>query len=228
MLISTWSDKGGTGKTTIAILAGIHFNAKLFDLDPQGDLLRWAEKAGRPCVALKGRGQQALVEAATSAEISVVDCPPGTDTAALQGMAFSQVVVIPTRSGDADLVALARALEGVTTVQKNGNPGLVPAVVLNALRDTARGHGIAKGLAVASGYTYIGEIKERVAYEESYAAGSTVLSAPTSIAAIEATAVLRRLEQVIQSLKGRGRKAKPVSTAQGKRADRGTRRQVAQ
>jgi len=208
MLISTWSDKGGTGKTTLAILAGMHFDANLLDLDPQGDLLRWAEKANRPCSAVTSRRQQALIDAAESDSITVVDCPPGTDSASLQGMAFSQVVIIPTRSGDADLVALARALEAVATVQKNGNPGLVPAVVLNAIRDTARAHGIAKALAVPRSYTYIGEIKERVAYEESYASGTTVLASSNGLAATEATEVLRRLEGVIASLKGKSRRPK--------------------
>jgi cellulose biosynthesis protein BcsQ len=218
MLISTWSDKGGTGKTTLAILAGMHFDANLLDLDPQGDLLRWAEKAKRPCSVVTSRRQQALIDAAESDAITVVDCPPGTDPSSLQGMAFSQVVIIPTRSGDADLVALARALEAVATIQQNGNPGLVPTVVLNAIRDTARAHGIAKALAVSRSYTYIGEIKERVAYEESYAAGTTVLASTNGLAATEATEVLRRLEGVLASLKGNSRRTKGKTSTEAKRA----------
>ena len=221
MLISTWSDKGGTGKTTLAILAGMHFDANLLDLDPQGDLLRWAEKANRPCSAINSRRQQALIEAAESDAITVVDCPPGTDSSSLLGMAFSQVVIIPTRSGDADLVALARALEAVSTVQKNGNPGLVPVVVLNAIRDTARAHGIAKALAVPRSYTYIGEIKERVAYEESYASGTTVLASSNGLAATEATEVLRRLGEVITSLKGKSKRPKTkAGTDSGRQGSR--------
>jgi chromosome partitioning protein len=217
MLISTWSDKGGTGKTTLAILAGMHFDANLLDLDPQGDLLRWAEKAKRPCSPVTSRRQQALVDAAESDSITVVDCPPGTDPVSLQGMAFSQIVIIPTRSGDADLVALARALESVATIQQNGNPRLVPAVVLNAIRDTARAHGIAKALAVSRSYTYIGEIKERVAYEESYASGTTVLASSNGLAATEATEVLRRLEGIIASLKGKSRRPKAKTAAESRR-----------
>jgi chromosome partitioning protein len=202
MLISTWSDKGGTGKTTLAILAGLYFDAKLLDLDPQGDLLRWAEKSKRPCSPVPTRAQQSLIDAATDDSITVVDCPPGRHPSSLQGMAFAQVVIIPTRSGDADLVALARALESVAKVQANGNPTLKPVVVLNAIRDTSRAHGIAQALAVQSSYTYIGEIKERVAYEESYSDGTSVLSSPASLAAVEATNVLRRLGKVVDGIKG--------------------------
>jgi len=201
MLISTWSDKGGTGKTTLAILAGLHLDAQLLDLDPQGDLLRWAEKANRPCS--KVLNEATLIAAAKGSPITVVDCPPGRHPSSLQGMAFSQIVVIPTRSGDADLVALARALDAVASVKANGNPRLVPAVVLNAIRDTSRAHGIAKALAVPSNYTYIGELKERVAYEESYSEGTSVLDAPNTLAATEAKALLARLDRIIAGLQGK-------------------------
>jgi len=128
--------------------------------------------------------------------IWVVDCPPGNHPAALQGMAFSQVVVIPTRSGDADLVALARALDAVHVVQSNGNPDLQVAVVLNAIRETGRARGVAQGLRVSSGYRYLGEIKERLAYEEAYSQGSVVVG-EGGVAAVEAEAVMARMETLV-------------------------------
>lgn len=193
MLISTWSDKGGTGKTTVAILVAGYFEAQLLDLDPQGDLARWAEKAGKPCQRLGADAAERLIEAANDDGFWVVDCPPGNHPAAVQGMAYSQVVVVPTRSGDADLVALARALETIGLVQANGNPDLRVGVVLNAIRETGRSRGVAQGLRVSSGYSYLGEIKERLAYEEAYSRGSTVVG-EGGIAASEAEAVMARLE----------------------------------
>lgn len=194
MLISTWSDKGGTGKTTLAILAAGYFNAGILDLDPQADLARWAEKTERPCDLIAGHRTAAdrLVAAAQDGGLWVVDCPPGHEPAALQGVAFSQVVVIPTRSGDADLVALARALESVRTVQNNGNPGLQVGVVLNAIRDTARARGVAQGLRVSAGYAYLGELKERLAYEEAYSSGQTVVG-QGGAAGVEAETVMAKL-----------------------------------
>jgi len=199
MLISTWSDKGGTGKTTMAILLGAFFKAKLFDLDPQADFHRWASKTKQDCVALPSRAQQALIAAAEDKAISIVDCPPGRSTISLQGMACSQIVVIPTRSGDSDLVALSRALDAVEIVRNNGNPGIIAAVVLNAFRDTSRALSLPKMLALTRNYTYIGEIKERIAYEESYANGDTVLDAPSSLAAIESTVVLNKVKELVDS-----------------------------
>jgi cellulose biosynthesis protein BcsQ len=198
MLISTWSDKGGTGKTTVAILASTFFDAGLLDLDPQGDLARWAEIAKRPCQRISGSGaSDHLLRAARDRAIWVVDCPPGRDSSSMQGMAYSQIVVIPTRSGDADLVALGRALDTVALVRKEGgNRAIKAAVVLNAIRDTSRARGIAQTLKINSTYIYLGEIKERVAYEEAYSAGSTVL-AQEGPAAEETNAVMVKLRDAL-------------------------------
>jgi cellulose biosynthesis protein BcsQ len=173
MILSAWSDKGGTGKTTAAILAAAHFRAALIDLDPQGDAARWAEKGGHSHehLVLGAPGvQERLIAAAQAPELVVVDCPPGREGVA--GMAFAQFVIVPTRSGDADLVALARALATVRQVQAHGNPELQVGVVLNAIRETGRARGVAQALRVSSGYHYLGEIKERLVYEEAYSAGS--------------------------------------------------------
>jgi cellulose biosynthesis protein BcsQ len=196
MILSAWSDKGGTGKTTAAILAAAHFRAPLLDLDPQGDAARWAEKGDHPCerLALGAASTQArLIAAAEAPELHVVDCPPGRD--GVPGMAFAQLVLIPTRSGDADLVALARALGVVRTVQENGNPGLEVGVVLNAIRETGRARGVSQGLRVGSGYKYLGEIKERLVYEEVYSAGSTALV--VGPAADEVATIMRKINELL-------------------------------
>jgi len=196
MLISTWSDKGGTGKTTISILVAAYYGAQILDLDPQGDLARWAEKAGKPCERLPADASKRLTDAAEDEALWVVDCPPGNHPAAVQGMAFSQVVVIPTRSGDADLVALARAIETVQIVKKHGNPELQVGVVLNAIRETGRSRGISQALRVSAGaYSYLGEIKERVVYEEAYSNGSAVVG-EGGPASKEAEAVIARIESL--------------------------------
>lgn len=195
--MSAWSDKGGTGKTTAAILAAAHFRAPLLDLDPQGDGARWAEKGGHAHerLALGAPETQArLIAAAESPELHVVDCPPGRE--GVPGMAFAQVVLVPTRSGDADLVALARALAVVRTVQENGNPGLEVAVVLNAIRETGRARGVSQGLRVGSGYKYLGEIKERLVYEEAYSAGVGV-AALGGAAAEEVAGIMARISELL-------------------------------
>jgi cellulose biosynthesis protein BcsQ len=197
MILSAWSDKGGTGKTTAAILAAAHFKAPLLDLDPQGDAARWAEKGAHPCERLSlgdAATQTRLIAAAESPELHVVDCPPGRD--GVPGMAFAQLVLVPTRSGDADLVALARALAVVRTVQENGNPGLEVAVVLNAIRETGRARGVAQGLRVGSGYKYLGEIKERLVYEEAYSAGVGV-AALGGAAADEVAGIMTKISELL-------------------------------
>ncbi len=212
MLISIWSDKGGTAKTTTSVIMASYFEAKLFDLDRQRDLCRWAEKAQRACEWLRiyddnGRFDQAaslatqarLLEAAQSEDLYIVDCPPGTEAERMMGMVFSRLVIVPTRDGDSDLVALARALEAVAQVQRNGNPDLQVAVILTAARDTSRSRGVAQGLGISSGYTYLGALKQRNQYVEAYSRGQGVVG-EGGPAAEEAEAAMRKLVQVLPEL----------------------------
>jgi len=180
MLIATWSDKGGTGKTTLAIQAAVYFNAGLLDLDPQQDFALWAKRAGRPCEILPEDSSALaarLVQAAEDERVWIVDAPPGKKGAGVYGMAFSQLVIIPTRSGDQDIAALGRALDQIHLVRQNGNPDIAVGVVLNAVRDTARSRWIATTLAhTGQGFSFLGEVRERILYEDTYTSGSSVLN----------------------------------------------------
>jgi hypothetical protein len=94
---------------------------------------------------------------------------------------------------------LARALEAVSKVRQNGNPDLAVGVILGAARETGRSRGVAQGLAVASGYSYLGALKQRNAYVEAYAKGLGVVG-EGGPAAEEAEAAMARLCQVVPEL----------------------------
>jgi cellulose biosynthesis protein BcsQ len=183
MLICTWSDKGGAGKTTLAIELGSYLKAKLLDLDRQGDLWRWAGRAGHPCEHLNPESLSAdqitarLVAAAEDDALWLADSRCGRAPEELRGMAFSQAVIIPARSGDQDLVALSRALSDVKRVRANGNPGLKAGIVLNASsqnrrRDRNTEEGL-RAVCMTSGETYLGKIKDRLVYPDAYSQGKT-------------------------------------------------------
>ena len=179
MILATWSDKGGVGKSTLATLLAHSFGAPLVDLDPQGDATRWAKKADHPHETPGEDARQLLEKKANSKDLIVVDCPPGHDPRALMGAAFARLTIIPTRSGDSDLVALGRSLKILRDLKGRGNRGLTIGVVLNGYRHTGRAEVTEKALrnqAKAEGYVFLGTLGHRAAVEAAYADGRDLVA----------------------------------------------------
>lgn len=180
MIIATWSDKGGVGKSTIATTIAHSLGLHLYDLDPQGDAARWCGRAGHPFTLLHEDDYAVVLgEKANSRDVVVVDCPPGHDRRALVGAGLAALVILPTRSGDSDLVAMGRSLELLGKLSDKGNPDLLVGVVLNYFRHTARSAATAEALAknaLTRGYHYLGELGHRTAFEEAYADGRSPLA----------------------------------------------------
>lgn len=186
MIVATWSDKGGVGKSTLATTLAHSLGLHLFDLDPQGDGARWCERAGHPFTRLDEEHYAALLaEKANSRDVVVVDCPPGHDRRSLVGAGLAALVILPTRSGDSDLVAMGRSLELLGKFQDQGNPDLMIGVVLNFFRHTGRSTATAEALARSAetrGYRYFGELGHRTGFEEAYADGRSPFAVGGSVA----------------------------------------------
>jgi hypothetical protein len=204
MLIATWSQKGGSGKTTIAVQGVSFLRAKVIDLDPsQEDLAKWAEKNGTHCERWKpADATQRLVDAADDeGEIWWVDCHPGDEPREnLFGIAFAQVVIIPVRGGgDQDLAQLGRCISRIKEIRSAGNPDLKLAVIFNAARDSARdraGELAVRGYCATSDEIYLGQTKLRNAYADAYSDGSSVFTQPGP-ARDEMTTIMDRLVRLL-------------------------------
>ncbi|WP_298168410.1 ParA family partition ATPase [Acidithiobacillus sp.] len=141
-VIAVINQKGGTGKTTLALnlAAGLAQRAAthLVDADPQGSISQWVAMAathtGLPPVAQPGDDPFATIaQLACTHRYVVVDCPP-----AIQGdlvaavMRSVQVILIPVLPSPIDLwasVGMAAALGEARRL----NPGLRAGLVLNQL-----------------------------------------------------------------------------------------------
>lgn len=140
--ISLIGQKGGTGKTTLAVgLAVAAFRAgkvvAVIDLDPQASAANWKDRRteDNPAVvsAQSSRLKQTLTAAAEmGAELVIIDTAGRNDESALNAARQSDLVLIPTRTNIVELEALPAAAD---ILRLAGNP---PAfVVLNGLHPTA-------------------------------------------------------------------------------------------
>ena len=187
MNIVIWADKGGVGKSTLATSLAVTLGMRLLDLDPQGDALRWGRsrhEAGDDTLEVTAIATPTEAkDVLTSGEGAVVDCSPGQSDLALTAVALADLLIIPCRSGDADMVALGRSLDVARRVRK-ARPNVQVGLVLNLARETGRARGVEAALRAQAGldYLWLGRLGARVGIEEAYANRRTLLEAGGAVA----------------------------------------------
>jgi len=135
--ISIVSQKGGAGKTTLAIHLAVAasqagMNTAVIDLDPQASSTKWADRrqAELPAVisAHASRLGQVLETArAEGGELAIIDTAPHSDNAALEAARMADFVLIPCRPSILDLEAIANSLDIAKLAHKPAT------VILNAV-----------------------------------------------------------------------------------------------
>ena len=107
--IALLAQKGGTGKTTLAVHVAADFegaggSAALIDLDPQASAALWGDRRGRsPFVGAvpAARLEAALAAARRSgAGLVVIDTAPHSESAALAAARAADLALVPLRPGD--------------------------------------------------------------------------------------------------------------------------------
>jgi chromosome partitioning protein len=114
--LAFWHQKGGTGKTTLAIasacrLASIGRRVLLLDTDPQGTAAAWGDRfADSSGLAVRThigeRIDRLLERLAGGFDDCIIDCPPTLASATLALPGIVDRLVIPTRPALPDIWAL--------------------------------------------------------------------------------------------------------------------------
>jgi chromosome partitioning protein len=140
--ISIVGQKGGTGKTTVALgLAVAAFKSgkvtAVIDLDPQASAANWRDRrtGDGPAVvsAQSSRLKQSLAAAEElGAEVVIIDTAGRSDDSTLNAARHADLVLIPTRTNIIELEALPAATD---ILRLAGNPPAL--VVLNGIHPTA-------------------------------------------------------------------------------------------
>ncbi len=190
--IALVAQKGGTGKTTLALSLAIAAERAgttpvIIDLDPQATACNWGDRreANTPVIvdAQPARLQSALQKAEeASVGFAIIDTPPRSEQATLAAAKAANLVVIPCRPQIYDLETIPNTKELIALA--GGPPTLV---VLNAVPFRGNRHEQAMkaveglGLAVCP-HT----LAQRAAFGDSAAFGQTALEyEPSGKAAAE-------------------------------------------
>lgn len=207
--ITLAGQKGGTGKSTIAVhlaayWAELGHRVLLLDADAQGTTLTWSEEAAErgakgPTVTAMGDNLRAqLPELRRGFDLVIVDTP-GRQSKRLAGaLVLSDLALIPCKPSSADIWALTGTLELVEQAQS-----LCPTLKARILHNEVHRSVLAQTAQDAMHQSEIpslcASLGRRVAFAEAMAAGQGVSTyAPASLAAHELRRVAEEIEDLLE------------------------------
>jgi chromosome partitioning protein len=198
------SQKGGNGKTTLAVhlaaLATERHKVLLMDLDQQGSALEWARRRGDKTpditpIHLATLGREIERAVGDGYTFTVIDTAPHADHAALQAARAADLVVIPCRPATFDIAAISATLDLCKLANKQA------VVVINAAPIRSRVVQEAIDAIQAMGGTVSPVIiRQRVAYQHCLIDGRTASEfEPGGAAANEIADLLANLQTWMQT-----------------------------
>lgn len=204
MIIALLNQKGGVGKTTLAVhiadvLARLEKRVLLVDADPQGSALDWsanrADVARFSVIGLpKPNLHRELPALAESHDYVLIDGPPRVNELARAAIMASDVVIIPVQPSPYDVWAAKEIVDllGEAAVFKEN---LKSAFVVNRkVVNTAIGRDVVEALSAYPVPVLKTSVCQRVAFAESAAQGLTVLDIdPGGTASQEVVALTREV-----------------------------------
>jgi chromosome partitioning protein len=208
LIIALAGQKGGCGKTTIAVQLAVEYQRQgcrvlLVDADPQISALDWAEIAAghgheAPCVVAMGDNlRQQLPAQAADYDVVLIDCP-GHKASRRQTAALSvaDLVVLPCCPTSFDIRALGASIDVVLEMQEM-RPELKAAILINRKKMTAEGR-VARDNVSGCGLPVLETtLGDRVAFSQACGGGQGVtLYEPNGAAAAEVRALVVELARL--------------------------------
>lgn len=204
-VITIAQQKGGAGKTTLAVNLAVHFaragqRVALLDTDPQGSLGRWfmarRDRLGDPGMELSTASAWGVSyeceKLRKTNDFVIVDTPPKVDADLRPALREADLVLIPVSASHVDLWAVDGVLDLVSRERRRA------LVVLNRTKAGTR-----LGAEVAAAATELAALADsrlghRIVFAETLGQGLAVSEAGKSVARDEVAALAAEVEAALQ------------------------------
>jgi chromosome partitioning protein len=201
MLLIMANEKGGTGKTTVAVGLACAWSRRhrvlLVDTDPQASAAAWLDGVTGPEVIVQPRasGLGGFLEqqaARPDVEIVVVDTPPGLPPALREAVRVADHIVVPVRPSAVDLRALNATLDLIRLLAPE--TARVQVVITQAIVGTVLAHEAQQAAREYGAPVCRTVIHHRVAHALAAQAGRPIFQyAPDSLATVELDQLAREV-----------------------------------
>jgi chromosome partitioning protein len=169
-IVGVFSNKGGSGKTTIAVHLALAWAqgapTALLDVDPQGTATEWLKR--RPAdlkspLAVPAAGREAVQQALKLARAEkypyiVLDLPPHSSAQIAWLLSEVDLIVVPTRATAADLVTIGQTVDLVQASKRKAG------FVLNSFKPNLVEAKEVAPILAKYGLPVIGVLGDRIAY----------------------------------------------------------------
>jgi len=206
MIISLVNQKGGVGKTTLAINIGIgmarrNYKVGFLDTDPQGTASQWQSIEGNLAFEVKRHpspvsSEDLVMEAGRNHRLLFIDTPPAMGEITFSVLELSDLAIIPLAPSVLDIWSSRNTIEMIEEAKKV-NPKLEGKLLVSRkIPRTRLARDGREAIAALEMDVFKTEISQRIAYVESMIAGVSVYQyAPSSEASKE---IENLCEEIIQ------------------------------
>jgi len=195
MIISLVNQKGGVGKTTIAInlascLSEGGHRILLVDADPQGSVLQWHSISSDHSFQVEHRPSASAFSnrkalAKESAHV-IIDAPPAIGEITRAAVAVSDLAIVPVAPSPLDIWSSKETISLFPEARKRNRHLKAKLLICRKIVGTRIGREAREALETYGMDLFESEISQRVAFVEAMISGRSVLEyAPNSEAAKE-------------------------------------------
>ena len=207
-VISICNQKGGVGKTTMAVnlaqaFARESWRVVLVDLDPQGSAWAWTSIDSETIVfdieeAPGGINAQDVRRIRRDYDFAIIDCPPQYDQVNAVAIRSADLVLVPVQPSPVDVWSTNRIVDLIRARQEStGGSPQAAYVRSRVIPNTRLAAKLNESLARQDMPTLASGTTQRVAYADSALDGRTVLDGRATVATQEIEALRDEIKELL-------------------------------